>query len=210
MREVEAQPLRRDIASLLRYVRAENVSQRLVQKVGRGVQASRHLTVVGQAAFERAGRATRLVLVFFEERLERRFVHGDALLGRELSGQADRESVGVVETKGILRRVLGPALTPDVRDDLLELAQTAAERSAELGFLVPQLLANLDLCAVQLRIGRSVLFDDNFGESRRKSFAEAQLPAVANRSADELRRMYPRSTFDGVTPSAIRKVDARM
>ena len=155
----------------------------------------RRLGVPGELGL--LARARSLALLA-EGHVEARPVDPDAVLGRELDRQVDREAVGVVEAERdvagedgrVSRQVLGPEADHQLgrrqRDErLLELDRARIEGPGELGLLADDRAEDLGAPLGQVRIGLVHDVDDDRGQLGEERLPPSEEPSVANRAAQD-------------------------
>ena len=147
-------------------------------ELGDGVQ----LRQAGVVDRETARGACPLALCLHRA-VEAGLVDGQAALAGDIGGQVDREAVGVVEQEQRLAGDLGPGL--EVGDALVEDAHALVEGLGEALLLEPQHAHHLLLRGRQLGERATHLGAQRRHQLVEEGFLEAELVAVADRSADD-------------------------
>ena len=146
----------------------------------------------------------------------------DAVLGRELDGQVDRETERVVQAErdvaGQDRDVLGqrlrapsddPLLVRDLGEGLVEEARAGVEGPPELGLLALDGRHDLRAALLEVGVGLDHDRDDDLGQLRQERLVATEEATVADGSARDPAQDVAGPSFDGRTPSAMRNVTAR-
>ncbi len=184
VREVKTQTFGRDVGAALLDVRAEDLAKRLLEKMGRGMQARGFDGMVGQSPLERAGGGAGEVLMLLEFGLEGGTVDGLAAFAEQFLGQFQGEAVGRKQLEGLF---------PVERlfcEHLLEFAEALFEGPAELLLFFLGFLQHTLAVSLKLGIGGAVLGDDEGGEFGQERACDPQpLPfphGAAQQAADDV------------------------
>jgi hypothetical protein len=132
----------------------------------------------GTRELARSARAFALVV---HRRVETRHVDLEAALARDVGGQVHRETVGVVQTKGIH----AGDRTRRARSHFLEHAHALLQRFGETLFLAAQRGLDERLLLRELRIRLAHLAHQRRDHLVEEELLRAELPAVAQRAPDD-------------------------
>ena len=119
------------------------------------------------------------------QRLKARLVDTEVMLGDDLQGHVDRESVGVVQQEGV---GAGDALGAGVAgalDQLVEPAQTQFQRAAEAVLLGGQPAVHELALRGELGVATAHQLDHPVGVAGQKARLKADLAAVLDGAADD-------------------------
>ena len=187
MREVEAEAFRIDVGSLLCHMIAEHNPQRLVQKMGRGMQTGRFRGMVCKSPFELllrsfAGELLMLVecfLVAFQ-------IDRKALFLCHFHGQFDREAERFIQVEGVLAAddfVLN--MGGNAGDEFFEFLFSVFQCLLEHGFFAFELFQNHGFIFLEFGIGLAVVVDHDFCKALCERNRDSGLFCLADCTTDQ-------------------------
>ena len=157
--EVEPEPVRSDVTSLLPDVGIDELPECGIEEVSCGVELGGLLAVVGKASLEGLfGSCPGFLLVGAEPVLEVLHVDGESLLCSQLCGELDRESEGIVEPEDELS--VHDLLLTCVSDHLVEAPESLDEGRVELLFLRLDVAADVVLLPGEFGVCGTILVTD--------------------------------------------------
>ena len=146
-------------------------------KVGHALELHRAALLGPELAGGAGALALRLHLA-----VEARLVHFQGALARDIRGQVERETVGIVELE---QQVAGNQLAVELVDGLVEDAHTLLYGLGETRLLHLEYALDVLLGPAQLRVGLAHLFVQGVHQGIKERLLLTQLVAVADGTTDD-------------------------